>query len=512
MSNLLIAPIIIPMLVGSILIFFADKLMVQRIIGGISSFIILGISLLLAYLVYHDPNQIITLELGNWSPPFGIVLVADMFATLMLVLSSIVALLCLFFAFQTIHSEREKYYFYAFYFFLITGVNGTFLTGDLFNLFVFFEVMLISSYVLIALGGTAYQLKESFKYVIINIFASILFVCGIAYIYALTGTLNMADIAVKVATLEQAGIFNVVAILLLIVFAMKGALFPLYFWLPNSYYGPPAAIAALFGGLLTKVGIYAIIRIFTLIFIHNPEFTHNIILALAGFTMFFGVLGAVSQFNFKRILSYHIISQVGYMVMGLGLYTPLAIAGAIYYIAHHIIVKSSLFLLAGITQKVSGTNELSEMGGLLKTHPWLAWSFFIAAISLAGIPPLSGFFSKFTLILAGIQEERYFIVFISLLVGLLTLYSMMKIFSAVFWGEAINNDDEQEESILSEVSLNKITVSQVQIRPLLLTVAPLIILSVLMGLGAEPIFKYSLGIANQIFDPSNYINAVLQDY
>ncbi|MFN7251307.1 MAG: Na+/H+ antiporter subunit D [Anaerobacillus sp.] len=492
MNNIVILPILLPLIVGVVLILFAKNLKVQRVISGITVFSLLGIALYLAHLVYY--NGIFTLELGNWPAPFGIVLVADLFATLMVILASIVGLACLFFGFQTLSEERQKGYFFPFYFFLLTGVNGAFLTGDLFNLFVFFEVMLLSSYILIVHGGTKYQLRESIKYVIINIFASGLFIVGVAYIYAITGTLNMADISVKVAELEQQGVLNVIAILFLIVFGMKGALFPLYFWLPKSYFGPPAAIAALFGGLLTKVGIYAIIRTFTLIFYHDPGFTHNIILILAGATMFFGVLGAVSQFDFKRILSFHIISQVGYMVMGLGIFTRLAIAGTIFYIAHHIIVKSALFLFAGATQKITGTTDLKKMGGLLKTHPYLGWFFFIAAISLAGIPPLSGFFSKFALILSGIQEGRYIIVAVSLVVGLLTLFSMMKIFIYAFWGEQKLSDEEAKQR---------------KVGKLLLPIAPLVFLSIILGLAAEPIFQFSLVVADQILDPSFYINSVL---
>lgn len=493
MNNLVILPILIPFIIGTILIFFAKYHQIQRIISGITVFALLGISIYLAIFVYDNGIQV--LYMGNWPAPFGIALVADMFATMMVILSSIVGLVCLFFAFQTISNEREKYYFYPFYFFLLTGVNGAFLTGDLFNMFVFFEVMLIASYILIVIGGTKYQLRESIKYVLINVFASILFIVGVAYIYAATGTLNMADLAVRVAHLEQQGVLNVIAILFLIVFAMKGALFPLYFWLPRSYYGPPAAIAALFGGLLTKVGIYAIIRMFTLIFTHDPSFTHNIILALAGLTMFFGVLGAVSQFDFKRILSYHIISQVGYMVMGLGIYTKLAIAGAIYYIAHHIIVKAALFLFAGATQKITGTTDLKAMGGILKTHPLLAWLFFISALSLAGIPPLSGFFSKFALILSGFEEGRYIIVTVALLVGLLTLFSMMKIFIYAFWGEQKHTEEQ----------------AKVKIGKLLLPIIPLVILTIVLGFFAEPIFQYSLEVAEEILNPSIYINSVLKE-
>ena len=494
MNNLVILPIIIPFIIGAILIIFAKHHKLQRVISGFAAVGMLILSIYLAVVVYQD--GIIVMEAGNWPAPFGIVLVADLLATLMLLLTSVISTACLFFAFQTISPKREKFFFYPFYFFLLVGVNGAFLTGDIFNLFVFFEVMLIASYALIVNGGTKYQLRESFKYVIINVFASALFVVAIAWLYSVTGTLNLAHIAERVAELEQTGVINVIAILFFIVFAMKGALFPLYFWLPRSYFGPPAAIAALFGGLLTKVGIYAIIRAFTLIFYHDIAYTHKgIIVTIAGLTMLLGVLGAVSQFDFKRILSYHIISQVGYMVMGLGIYTPLAVAGAIYYIAHHMIVKTALFLFAGAAERVTGTTDLKKMGGLLKSHPALAWLFFISAISLAGIPPFSGFFSKFPIILAGFEEGQYIIAGVALLVGLLTLFSMMKIFSFAFWGKQKHSEEQ----------------AKIKIGKLLLPIVPLVALTIILGISAEPIFQYSLQVAEQIMDPSIYIESVLKE-
>lgn len=494
MNNIIIFPIIIPFIIGALLIIFAKNHRLQRIISGTTAIGLFILSIYLAVIVYQEGP--IVLEAGHWPAPFGIVLIADTFATLMLLLTNILSVSCLFFAFKTITPQREKFYFYPFYFFLLVGVNGSFLTGDIFNLFVFFEVLLLASYGLIVHGGTPYQLRESFKYVIINIFASALFVVAVAWLYSVVGTLNMAHISLRVAELGQAGVINTIAILFFIVFALKGALFPLYFWLPKSYYGPPAAIAALFGGLLTKVGIYAIIRVFTLIFYHDPVFTHkHVMVTIAGFTMLFGVLGAVANFDFKRILSYHIISQVGYMVMGLGVYTPLAVAGAIYYIAHHMIVKTALFLLAGATQYVTETTELRKMGGVLKTHPVLAWMFFISAISLAGIPPLSGFFSKFPIILGSIQETQYIIAGVALLVGLFTLVSMMKIFGYVFLGKQKHTEEQAKRPI----------------GKLLLPISPLVVLTIVLGLFAEPIFQYSLHISEQILDPSVYIEAVFKE-
>ena len=331
---------------------------------------------------------------------------------------------------------------------------------------------------------------------VINVFTSALFVVAVAWLYSVTGTLNMAHIAERIAELEQTGVINVIAMMLFIVFATKGALFPLYFWLPKSYFGPPAAIAALFGGLLTKVGIYAIIRVFTLIFYHDVVYTHQtVIVTIAGLTMLLGVLGAVSQFDFKRILSYHIISQVGYMVMGLGIFTPLAVAGAIFYIAHHMVVKTALFLFEGVVKQVTGTSDLKKMGGLLKTHPVVAWLFFITAISLAGIPPFSGFFSKFPIILAGFEEGQYVIAGVALLVGLLTLFSMMKIFGFAFWGKQKHTAQQ----------------AKIPVGKFLVPIVPLIALTIILGFAAEPMFQYSLEIAEQIMDPSIYIESVLKE-
>lgn len=494
MSNVIILPIIIPFIIGAILILLYKRHTVQRVLSGITMLALLALSVYLAVYVYQHGT--IVLDVGDWEAPFGIVIVADLLSTLMLLLSTLIGTICMFFAFQTVSRDREKQFFYPLYLFLMIGVNGSFLTGDLFNLFVFFEVMLIASYGLIVHGGTGYQLRESFKYVVINIFASALFIVGIAWIYSITGTMNMAHIAERVAELDQAGALNIVAIMLFIVFASKGALFPLYFWLPKSYYGPPAAIAALFGGLLTKVGIYAIIRTFTLIFNHDINFTHKgVIVTIAGITMIIGALGAIAQVDFKRMLSYLIISQVSFMVMGLGIFTPLAVAGAVFYIIHHMIVEPALFLFAGAIKKITGTTDLRKMGGLIGTHPWLSWLFFISAISLAGIPPLSGFFSKFSLILAGFQEQQYVIAGAALLAGLLTLISMMKVFSSAFWGEQKHSAEQ------AKISVGK----------LLLPILPLVALTIIIGFAAEPVFNYSMEVAQDILNPTNYIESVLKE-
>ncbi|WP_042401025.1 Na+/H+ antiporter subunit D [Geomicrobium sp. JCM 19037] len=491
MTNLILIPLIVPVIMGAVLVFFSKNERIQKVISAVTMLAMLIGSILLFSEVLT--NGTVVIHLGDWQAPYGIPLVADLLSAFMLLVSAIIGTVSLYYAFKTIRPERSRYFFYPFFFFLLTGINGSFLTGDLFNLFVFFEVMLISSYILMVHGSSKFQLRETFKYFVINMFASMLFLAGVAYIYAATGTLNFAHLGVRVAELGQDGLLNVIAVLFIVIFGVKGAIFPLYFWLPRAYTGPPSAIAALFGGLLTKVGLYAIIRMFSVVFNQNPEFTHTVILVMAAFTMILGVLGAVASYNYKSILAYHCISQYGYIMMGFSIFSPLAIAGAIYFIAHHSIVKTALFQFAGVTERITGTSDLKKMGGLLSSHPWLAWLFFITAMSLAGIPPLTGFFAKYPLVLDGLDQGHYIIVGIALFVGLLTLYSMVKIMMYVYWGKEKHTTEQRK----------------IKVGSLLYPIIPLVLLTVVFGFAAEPVMQVSMTIAEEILEPSNYINTVL---
>ena len=279
-------------------------------------------------------------------------------------------------------------------------------------------------------------------------------------------------------------------------FGIKAALFPLFFWLPASYHNPPVAVSAIFAGLLTKVGVYALIRVFTLIFIQDIGYTHTIILVLSGLTMVTGVLGAMAQNEFRRILSFHIISQVGYMVMGLGLYTRLALAGSIFYIVHHIIVKTNLFLASGVARKIGGSYRLERLGGLSVDAPGLTALFFVSAFSLAGIPPLSGFWAKLLIIKASLESQQYTLAILSAAVGLLTVFSMIKIWSEAFWKPA--PDQRQVSSV-------KCPLSPWMLAPVLF----LALVTVVLGLCMEPVIRFSVSAAGQLMDPQVYIEAVL---
>ncbi|MDA8233506.1 MAG: Na+/H+ antiporter subunit D [Clostridia bacterium] len=493
MNNLVIWPIIIPLLTGISLIFLQKNRVAQKSVAVMGSLISLFYALFLAYQV--KTGGILVLQASAWQAPFGISLVADVLATLLVVTANVVATACLYYSFKVIDRKQEQFYYYPFLFFLLTGVSGAFLTGDIFNLFVFFEVMLMSSYALIVFGGTKPQLRESVKYIAINVLSSALFVMAVGYLYSVVGTLNMADLAVKIKEANQVGLLNTVAMLFFIVFALKAALFPLFFWLPGSYSAPPAPIAALFGGLLTKVGIYSLIRVFTMIFAYNTGYTHTFLIWVAGLTMVFGVIGAVASMDVRKILAYNIVSAVGFMIMGLGVFTTVSIAGAIYYMIHDMIIKAALFLLGGAVITVAGTANLNKMGGLIKNHPTLGWLFFTAAVALVGIPPLSGFTGKLLLIQGALGAGQYWITGISLTVSLLILFSVMKIFLYGFWGEA-------------KTSLQ---VKQGSTKGLLWPTALLIAISLFLGLGTEFFYPYVETAAQQLTDPSDYINSVLKE-
>lgn len=487
-SNWIILPVLFP-LFGAILNFFMPKrVKAQKLVAATALTATLLYSIYL--LSYTRTGAIAVFSASDWPAPFGIVFACDLLSAIMLVASGIVALAVLFYSFWSIDQGREQHNYYAFYLLMLMGVNGSFLTGDIFNLYVFFEILLISSYILMALGGEKEQLRESFKYMVINIIASALFLVGVALLYAVTGTLNMADIAVKVQAASDQGLLTVIAMIFMIVFGIKAAIFPLYFWLPQSYPTTPPAVNAAFGGLLAKVGVYVLFRIFTLIFINDIGYTHSILIFIGGVTMLLGVLGTVGQMDMRRILSFHIISQIGYMILGLGIFTPLALAGGIYFIAHNIIVKTALFLTAGVTDQLTGTTDLHKLGGLLKAYPALGLTFFLAGVSLAGAPPLSGFFGKFVLIVAGLEAQHYLVIAVAIGTSLLTLFSMMKIFRYAFWGQPREYQPQKYGRFLAPAAI-------------------LVVLSLAMGIGAEWMLDVVSAAATQLLRPELYITAVL---
>lgn len=494
MSNILFLPIFISLLAGALTLSFWRSIRWQKRITLVAATAYFIVAVMLLREVMQEGY--IVLQMGNWAAPFGISLVADVLSATMILLTGIVGFAAALYSMASVPNEHIRFGYFSLLQLLLAGVSGAFLTGDIFNLFVWFEVMLLASFGLLTLGGERNQMEGAIKYVTINLFSSAIFLSAIGLLYGTAGTLNMADLSVKLAGVEEQGLVNVLALMFMVSFGIKAGAFPLFFWLPASYHTPLVAVSAVFAGLLTKVGVYALYRFFSVIFIGDIQYTHTIILWVGILTMLTGVLGAAAQFEFRRILSFHIISQIGYMLIAFAIFTPLAIIGGVFYIAHHIIVKTNLFLISGLTYQLSGTHELKAMGGFYRQRPWLALVFLIPALSLAGLPPLSGFFAKYIVIKAGVEAGSWWAVGFGLLVGLLTLFSMIKIWAEVFWKRPPETD--------SPIDLSG------KLSPWML--APVILLSVItvgIGLFGEPLYQLAKVAASQLLNPQGYIDAVL---
>jgi len=357
--------------------------------------------------------------------------------------------------------------------------------------------MLIASFVLLALGGKRVQMEGAIKYVALNLIASALLLAGIGLLYGVTGTLNMAHLSIRLQEMPHTGTIPVIAVLLFCAFSIKAAVFPFYFWLPASYHTPSIAVITIFSALLSKVGIYVIIRVFTLIFPQESLTGQPLILAAAGLTMLFGALGAVAQTGLRRLLAFCVISQIGYLLMGLGLMTPLALAGSIFFTLHIMAAKSAMFMVSGVVDRKTDTSLLRDLGGLYHNYPLLALLFLLPAFSVAGIPPLSGFWGKLALVKAGLQTGHYIIVVTALGVSILTLYYLVNAWIEIFWKQRPAHQPEPA------------SLSPVHRRQMLAPTIFLACFSLLLGLFPEPLFRICLAAANQLLNNEPYIRAVL---
>lgn len=494
MSWLVPLPVILPLVGAGLAVALSRFPRVQRA----TSVAVLAATVTTALaLVFATDDGPIVVNVGSWAAPIGIALVADRLSTLMLAVSNTVAMCVFLYSLAQGLNEDDTdtpvAIYHPTYLTLTAGVAIAFLAGDLFNLYVGFEVLLVSSYVLITMGGTGVRIRAGTTYVVVSVVSSVLFLVAVALLYGATGTTNLALMAQRLPELDP-GVALVLQFLLLIAFAIKAAVFPLSAWLPDSYPTAPAPVTAVFAGLLTKVGVYAIIRTHTLLFGDGQPST--LLLTVACLTMVIGVFGALAQDDVRRILSFHIISQIGYMLVGVALMTPLAIAGSVLYIVHHIIVKANLFLVAGAIRQEGGSFALARLGGLWLAAPMLALLFLVPALSLAGMPPLSGFWGKLLVIRASLEADAFLLAAAALIVGMLTLYSMVKIWNEAFWKAAPAaaaaprwTARQRAASYAPIVALAAVTVT--------------------IGLWTEPFAELSLVAAESLLDRQGYVAAVL---
>ena len=474
----LVLPVILPMITGVLALLARNALGVQRGISLIGTIALVGVSGAILAQVVTDGIQ--ASQMGDWPAPFGITVVVDPLSAGLLFMASIAALGIAIYALRGIDMERKRFGFHTLFQIQLMGINGAFITGDLFNMYVWYEVLLISSFVLLVLGNEERQLDGAVKYVGINLVASAAFLVAIALTYGMTGTLNLADLVDSMQNIRGSGLEAMMASLFLIGFGLKTAIFPLYFWLPASYHTPPAAIGAIFAGLLTKVGGY----------------TQTVLLSLAAATMVVGVVGALVEKEVQRLLAFLVISAMGYVVMGLGFFTTLGLLGAVFYLLQDVPVKATLFLIGGIMERETGTRTIDEMGGLYWHRPLLALSFIVPAFSLAGFPPFPGFWGKLTLVQAGLEAEQYALVAVALIVGLLTLLAVAQLWARAFWAPAPEEDMPLRGTWMERLAMNG-------------PVAVLALLLLAIGLYAQPLYALAQMAAETLMQPELYVDAVL---
>ena len=485
----LVLPIIVPMSMAALLLVAPHRPMVQRWIGLIGALLLLASAV--AVFVSVNSEGIQVLQIGGWPAPFGITLVADLLTALLLVAVGIVAVAVSGAAFAGVDPRREAFGYHPLVQILLMGVSGAFLTGDFFNLYVWFEVMLVASFVLMALHRNRVQLDAAFKYVTINLIASSMFLTALGLLYGVTGTLNMADVARVWPGLRSSGMDTVLAVLFLTAFSIKAGLFPLFFWLPASYHTPPAAIGAMFAGLLTKVGVYTLLRIFTLLFQDGPSLLPGMLLVMSAATMVIGLVAAQAAPDFRRILSFNLVGHIGYTTAGLALLTPAALGASIFYVLHHIVVITNLFLVSGVFLRLRHTTEMKSLGGFYRGQPLFTAIAMVPIFSLAGVPPLSGFLGKLAILQGAFGAGAYWIGGTVLVVGLLTLVSMGRTWADAFWQPTAEPDRAGPSA------------------PLLVAIAGLSSVTLAMSWLAGPLFDVTLRAANQLLQRDEYIRIVL---
>jgi multicomponent Na+:H+ antiporter subunit D len=522
-------PVLVPLFAAGLALALHRYERVQRVISVVALSVAVAAA---AGLVVAANDAPVVVDLGDWAAPVGVNLVADPLAAIMLLVSSIMLLCVLLYSMaQGIADRNERTVpatknarllrealeaqdpdadesgrrdvlpvaiFHPTYLILAAGVADAFLAGDLFNLYVGFEILLAASYVLLTLGGTSERIRAGSVYVVVALLSSIMFLLAVGLVYAATGTVNMAQLAERLPDIDP-GVRLGIQALLLLAFGIKAAIFPLSAWLPDSYPTAPAPVTAVFAGLLTKVGVYAILRTQTLLFPSNEKL-EAVLLVLALATMLVGILGAVAQDDVKRLLSFTLVSHIGYMIFGVALATQASTAAAIFYVVHHITVQTALFLVVGLIERRSGTTSLDRLGGLARLAPGLAILFFVPAMNLAGIPPLSGFLGKVGLLKAGVFDGSalaWVLVAGSVVTSLLTLYAVIRAWNKAFWQASTDEEPLPEQAPLPWGMVGP--------------TAALVAVGVSITLAAGPLYAYAERAAATVMDGHTYIEAVFPD-
>ncbi|WP_374633177.1 monovalent cation/H+ antiporter subunit D [Paracoccus sp. (in: a-proteobacteria)] len=523
MSHLIIAPVLLPAVIGALIILWMrNDLLLQRVFSIVGTTLLLGVGIYLNWLAASD--QVHVYRLGNWAAPFGIVLVLDRLAALMVLLTAVLALMVQLYAVGS-GWDRKGWHFHALWQFQMMGICGAFLTGDAFNLFVFFEVLLIASYGLMIHGGGEMRLRAGVQYIAYNLAGSTLFLAALGVLYSVTGTLNMADMAIRIAEMpaHDTALLRTGAVLLILVFAIKAALVPLHFWLPSTYANAPGPVAALFA-IMTKVGVYAIIRFFTLVFPQDSvieSVVADLLLPAALFTLIIGQIGILGSRHLGRLAAFAAIGSIGTLMIAVSQYTPQATAAAVYYLIHSTLAAAALFLIVDMIGARRGDLWL-RLAPIMPGNGMIAALYFVTAIAVAGMPPLSGFIGKLLILQATAEAPLMIWIWsIILVTSLIAIYGLTRAGSLVFWKcyevEGPYAPEEPAEpprdgpippKLEPDESLQDLGDAA---SPGLAFAATGLLLAGIVALTifAGPVMRFTGATAHQLHDASAYIDAVL---
>ena len=515
-TDLVPLPVVLPLIGAGLTVVAGRHTHLQRAVTALvlGSVVVIN-ALLLAVAARGDR---LVLGVGGWHPVDGIVLVVDRLSAVMLLVSAVVTFAVMLYAIGEGRASDDVEdggaplpIFHPTLLVLSAGVATTFLSGDLFHIYVGFEMLLFASFVLLTLGGTDSRVRAGANYVVVNLLSSLVFLLAIGLVYAATGTVDLAQLAGRLDNLDPRTAFLLQGILL-VGFCIKAAVFPMSGWLPDSYPTAPAPVTAVFAGLLTKVGVYSLIRTQTLLF---PDGRYDTVLMWAALlTMLVGILGAVAQDDIKRLLSFTLVSHIGYLVFGIAVGNETGLSAAIFYAAHHITIQTCLFLVTGLIEVRGGSTSLSHLGGFLRMAPGLALLFFVPALNLAGIPPLSGFLGKVGLLQAGAAAgtvEGYALLGGSLVTSLLTLYATSRVWGRAFWRtpRAATTDETGNPVDVTGEEAERLVASRALPGGILLPTAVLVAISCLFSVVAGPLFRYTDAAAAQLADRPGYVTDVL---
>ncbi len=506
MNHWIIAPVVLPAILAPLIAFvMRHDITLARVASFAGTLGLGGIAVGLTMLAAGGETHVY--ELGDWPAPFGIVLVLDRLSAMMVLLTAALALIVLFHAVATGWDSRGRH-FHALFQFQLMGICGAFLTGDAFNLFVFFEVLLIASYGLMIHGGGRVRLQAGLQYVVMNLAGSTLFLFALGTLYAATGTLNIADLAVKVREipLEEAALVRVAAMLLMIVFAIKAALFPVQFWLPATYANAPAPVAALFA-IMTKVGAYAILRIHTVVFGPDAAAIGGLpgtwLFPAAVVTLGLGVIGVLGARRLMPLVAFSVVGSMGTLMLAISVFTPYAVTAALYYLVHSTFAAAALFLLADLVVSRRAGGDVLTVRPPTVQNGLFATLFFAGALGMVGMPPLSGFIGKLFVLDALRDAPGMALGWTVILVGsLLSIVGFARAGSVLFWkSTAATPDPEVETAALPKTP----AAGPAEVAPTMAAVAALALLSAFAG----PVTDYLESTAGQLFERTGYISAVL---